>query len=74
VRVDDLGVKAALIASELEVFFTIPHFDGYSAVLVLLEKIAVDELDELVIEAWLTRAPKRLAEEYIATHFSSFEE
>jgi hypothetical protein len=56
------------------VFFTIPHFDGYSAVLVLLEKIAVDELEELVIEAWLARAPKRLAEEYIATHFSSSEE
>lgn len=74
VRVENLGVKAALIASEPEVFFTIPHFDGYSAVLVLLEKIAVDELEELVIEAWLTRAPKRLAEEYIATHFSSAEE
>ena len=40
VRVESLGVKEALIAGDPEVFFTTPHFDGYPAVLVLLERIA----------------------------------
>jgi hypothetical protein len=46
------------------VFFTTPHFDGYPAILVQLERIAVEDLRELLVEAWLSRAPKRLAEEY----------
>jgi hypothetical protein len=63
-RVDDEGVKGALIASDPEVFFTIAHFDGYSAVLVLLERISPDELDELVIDAWLACAPAKLAKQF----------
>ena len=46
-------------------FFTTPHFDGYPAVLVRLEEIALDELEEVIVEAWLDRAPKRLAKEYL---------
>jgi hypothetical protein len=46
------------------VFFTTPHFDGYPAILVRLDRIAVAELDELIVEAWLVRAPKRLASKY----------
>jgi hypothetical protein len=49
------------------VFFTTPHFDGYPAVLVLLDKIDVDGLDEVIVEAWLARAPKRLADDYLAS-------
>lgn len=64
-RVEDLGVKAALIAAEPEVFFTTPHFDGYPSVLVRLERIGGDELRELIVEAWLARAPKRLAQSYL---------
>jgi hypothetical protein len=60
-RVPDLGVKEALIAGQPEVFFTTPHFDGYASVLVRLDAISVEELEELVVEAWLDRAPKRLA-------------
>ncbi len=67
-RVEHLGAKAALIESEPEVFFTTPHFDGYPAVLILIERIAVDELEEVIVEAWLSRAPKRLAKEYIEAH------
>jgi hypothetical protein len=63
-RVDHLGAKEALLADDPGVFFTTPHFDGYPAVLVRLEKIAADELEELIVEAWLARAPKRLAREY----------
>lgn len=64
-RVADMGVKDALIADDPAVFFTIPHFDGYPAVLVRLERIALAELEELMVEAWLLRAPKRLAKEYL---------
>jgi hypothetical protein len=72
-RVEHLGAKQALIEAEPDVFFTTPHFDGFAAVLVALEKIAVDELEELIVEAWLDRAPKRLAEKYVEEHFPSEE-
>ena len=64
-RVTDLGVKEALLGDDPDVFFTTPHFDGYPAVLVRLDRIDIAELEELVIEAWLDRAPKRLAKEYL---------
>jgi hypothetical protein len=67
-RVEHLGAKEALIADDPEVYFTTPHFDGYAAILVQLDRIAVDELQELIVEAWLSVAPKRLATEYGETH------
>ncbi|MEY9877303.1 hypothetical protein ABH931_006827 [Streptacidiphilus sp. MAP12-33] len=63
-RVADEGVKTAMIAAEPEVYFTTPHFDGYPAVLVQLERIGVEELREVITEAWLCRAPKRLRQEF----------
>ena len=65
-RVADTGVREALISGDPAVYFTIPHFDGYPAVLVLLDRIGVEELTELIVEAWVDRAPKRLAREYLA--------
>ena len=67
VRVEHEGAKLALIESEPAIFFTIPHFDGYAAVLILLAKIGLEELEELLIESWLLRAPKRLAAQYLAS-------
>ena len=64
-RVEHLVAKEALLADDPDVFFTTPHFDGYPAVLVRLERIAPDELEELITEAWLARAPKRLAAGYL---------
>ncbi len=61
VSVEHLGAKEALLADDPSVFFTTPHFDGYAAVLVRLDAIGLDELDELVEEAWLAKAPRRLA-------------
>ncbi|MDT4997185.1 MAG: hypothetical protein QOD45_1253 [Pseudonocardiales bacterium] len=66
VRVADEGVKHALIADNPEVFFTIPHFDGYPAVLLRLDRADPAELGEVITEAWLLRAPKRLARQYLA--------
>ncbi|MCE7010457.1 MmcQ/YjbR family DNA-binding protein [Kibdelosporangium philippinense] len=68
VRVADVGVKEALIAADPGVYFTTPHFDGYPAILVQLAEIPVPELDELITEAWLDRAPKRMAKEFLAEH------
>ena len=65
VRVADEGVKRALVADDPAVYFTTPHFDGYPAVLVRLDRIDVPELEELVTEAWLLKAPKRLAQAYL---------
>jgi hypothetical protein len=70
-RVEHLGAKEALIADDPEVFFTIPHFDGYAAVLVLLERVTLEVLEEVIVEAWLARAPKRLAREYAEKRFGS---
>ena len=68
-RVEHLLAKDALIADNPDVYFTTPHFDNYPAILILLEKIAVDELEEVIVEAWLSRAPKRVAKAYAAEHF-----
>src|SRR5215217_868047 len=65
-RVEHEGAKDALLAAQPDVYFTTPHFDGYPAVLVRLDKIAPEDLDELVAEAWLVHAPKRLAAAWLA--------
>jgi hypothetical protein len=70
-RVADLDVKELLLADDRGVFFTTPHFDGYPAVLVRIRSLARidrDELHDLVAEAWLTRAQKRVARAWLAEH------
>jgi len=64
-RVEHLGAKEALLADDPDLYFTTPHFDGYPAVLVRLERIDLAELEELIAEAWLARAPKRVAQAYL---------
>ncbi len=65
-RVPDVGAKEALVADDPDVYFTTPHFEGYPAILVRLERISEDDLVELLTEAWLCKAPKRLAKEFLA--------
>jgi hypothetical protein len=68
-RVADLGVKELMLAEEHGVFFTTPHFDGYSAVLIRIPDLARldrEELEDAVVEAWLTRAQKRVAKAWLA--------
>ena len=67
VRTADLEMKEALLRSDPLALFTIPHFDGYPAVLVQLEKISASSLKRLILEAWLARAPERLVREYLAS-------
>ena len=59
--VPDLGAKEALLTDGPATYLTTPHFDGHPIVLALLDRIDPRELEELVTEAWLTRAPRRLA-------------
>ncbi len=64
-RVEHAGAKEALLADDSGYFFTTPHFDGYAAILVRLDLIDVGDLAEVIIEAWLARAPRRLADAYV---------
>jgi hypothetical protein len=64
-RVEHLVAKEAFLADDPGVFFTTPHFDGYPAILVRLDEITVEDLEEVIVEAWLARAPKRLAKQYV---------
>jgi len=68
-RVEDLDVKELLLSDARGIYFTTPHFDGYAAVLVRipdLERLDLDELGDLIAEAWLTRAQKRVVKAWLA--------
>jgi hypothetical protein len=67
VRVANEGEKQELLASDSEKFFTEPHYNGYPAVLVRLPNVPVDELEELLTDAWRCQAPRQLVREFDAT-------
>jgi hypothetical protein len=66
VRVEDLGEKEAALAAQPKAFFTIPHFDGYSAVLIQLKKVSMKALREAVVDGWLASAPASLTDKFLA--------
>jgi len=73
-RVADLDVKELMLADARGVYFTTPHFKGYPAVLMRIPGLAGierEELRDLVVEAWLTRAQKRVARAWLAEHRAS---
>ncbi|MGA8795435.1 MAG: MmcQ/YjbR family DNA-binding protein [Candidatus Cybelea sp.] len=65
VRTVDLEMKDVFLASDPKVFFTTPHFEGYPAVLIRLDKISRSQLRDVIVEAWLARAQKRAVAAYI---------
>jgi hypothetical protein len=65
VRVGDLGEKEAVLAAQPKAFFTIPHFDGYAAVLIQLKKVSLKPLREALVDGWLACAPPPLADRFI---------
>jgi hypothetical protein len=65
VSVEDLGEKDAVLAAGIKGVFTIPHFDGYAAVLIQLKSIGKRALREAIVDAWLAVAPPRLADEHL---------
>ena len=65
VRVGDHGEKEAVLAANPDAFFTIPHFDGYAAVLIQLRKASPAALREVITDGWLATAPPKLADQYL---------
>ena len=63
VRVGDLGEKEAVLSANPKGFFTIPHFDGYAAVLIQLKSVGKRALREAIVDGWLACAPPKLADE-----------
>jgi hypothetical protein len=67
IRVADLAEKEAVLAANPTAFFTIPHFDGYAAVLVQLDKVTKSALNDALVDGWLAFAPPQLGEQFLAT-------
>lgn len=65
VRVADLAEKEAVLAANPDAFFTIPHFDGYSAILIQMTKVTPESLSEALVDGWLACAPRALADRYV---------
>jgi hypothetical protein len=65
VRVEDLAGKEAVLAANAKAFFTIPHFDGYAAVLIQLKVVTKRVLRQAIVDGWLACAPPKLADEYV---------
>jgi hypothetical protein len=65
VRVDDLMDKEAVLAAQPKAFFTIPHFDGFPAVLIQLRAVTKRALREALEDGWLACAPQRLVDAYL---------
>ena len=66
VRTADLAEKEAILAANADAFFTIPHFDGYKAFLIRLDKVSAKALKEALVDGWLALAPPPLADRYLA--------
>ena len=67
IRVADRFEKEALLASDETTFFTEPHYNGFPAILVRLPLIGLGELEELIIDAWRSQAPRALVDAFEQT-------
>jgi len=65
IRVEDLSEKEAVLAANSRGFFTIPHFDGYAAVLIQLKQVGKRALREAIVDGWLACAPPKVANEFL---------
>jgi hypothetical protein len=63
VRTADVTEKEGLIAHNPDIYFTEPHYNGFPAVLVRLDRIPLDELEELLIDGWRCMAPRSLVKQ-----------
>jgi hypothetical protein len=63
--VEDLHEKEAVLAAGTKGIFTIPHFDGYAAVLIQLNAVTKRALRDAILDGWLAVAPQKLADEYL---------
>jgi hypothetical protein len=66
IRVEDLAEKEAILAARPRAFFTIPHFDGYAAILVQLKVVSKRALQDAMVDGWLACAPTQMARDFLA--------
>lgn len=66
IRVADLLEKDLMLGLDKKKFFTEPHYNGFPAVLVRLPLIDIDELEQLIVDAWRCQAPRELADAFEA--------
>jgi hypothetical protein len=66
VSVADLDDKEAVLEEGARGVFTIPHFDGYAALLIQLRTVHKRVLRSMIVDGWLAQAPRQLADEYMA--------
>jgi hypothetical protein len=66
VRTADAAEKEAILAANTDAFFTIPHFDGFNAFLIQLDRVSAKALKEALVDGWLALAPRPLADRYLA--------
>ncbi|GAA1975715.1 hypothetical protein GCM10009798_41230 [Nocardioides panacihumi] len=69
--VPDEGDKLAMVQDDSSPFFTTPHFDGHLSVLLRASRVGevtVDELAEVIQDAWLSRASRRRSEAWLREH------
>jgi hypothetical protein len=71
VRVEDLVEKEAVLGATKRGFFTIPHFDGYPAVLIELRSVTKRALKEAIVDGWLACAPPQLSDKLVRGERSS---
>ena len=64
----DLEDKEAVLAMGQKGFFTIPHFDGYAAILIQLRVVERRVLADAILDGWLASAPPALAQQYVDEH------
>ena len=67
ISVADLAEKEAVLAANADAFFTISHFNGYSAILVRLDRVTETALHDALVDGWLVCAPAALAAQYLRT-------
>jgi hypothetical protein len=65
IRVADLAEKEGVLAAQHKGFFTIPHFDGYAAVLIQLKVVGKRNLRDAIVDGWLAVAPRAVADEFV---------
>jgi hypothetical protein len=65
-RTEDPEAVEALLAAQPDVFFTVAGYGVHPMVLVDVERATFEDLDEAITDAWICRAPRRVAREFLA--------
>jgi len=62
----NVDIKRQYMAEQPDKFWQTPHYEGHPVMLVHLERVTVDELEQLCTDAWMVFAPEKFVQEYLA--------